>query len=101
MSSASVVGIISTVLSVVPAIFQGHKCDGILRKAGPFITCECLSYVVFILRVPSSAGLCFVGTYSSHLQLSILHVVDWQYTVSVGCYCCMSNVAHLCCLFKV
>ena len=63
MSSVFDVGIFSRVLGVVSSIVRGHKCEGNLRKAGPFNHCECLRSVVLIPRVPSSAGLCFVGTY--------------------------------------
>ena len=56
MSSVSVVGTFFTVLDVVSSINRGHKCEGNLRKAGPFIHCECLTSVVLIPWVPSSAG---------------------------------------------
>ena len=63
MSCVSVVGRFSTVLGVVFSIVRGHKCEGNLRNAGPFILFDYFSSVVLIPRVPSSAGLCFVGTY--------------------------------------
>ena len=63
MLSVSVVDIVSTVLDVAFALVRGHKWEGNLRKAGPFIYSQCFSSVVLSSRIPSSAGLCSLGTY--------------------------------------
>ena len=108
MLSSSVVGKFSTVLGVVSPIIRGHKCEGNLKKASPFIHCECLSSLVLIPRVPSSVGLCFVGTYFQSSIVVACRISYSRLAIDVFCrllmlyiQCSTSVLSVQCVIFEI